>query len=77
MQMLRFFRPQGAARSGEKRPDLPGVSQPVPLTHREDDAQDGSGVTVVELSELEARAMCAREDIPVFWRRPGEQKRKA
>lgn len=27
------------------------------------------GITVSELSELEARALCAREDIPVFWPR--------
>ncbi|OUM02003.1 hypothetical protein [Variovorax sp. JS1663] len=74
--MLRFFRPKGAAGKGETRPDLPDVSQPVPLTHHED-VEDGSGLTVVELSEMEARAMCAREDIPIFWRRPGEHKRKA
>jgi hypothetical protein len=28
------------------------------------------GLTVSELSELEARALCAREGIAVFWPRP-------
>jgi hypothetical protein len=36
-----------------------------------------SGITVSELSELEARALCAREDIPVFWPRPNNDKRAA
>jgi hypothetical protein len=34
-------------------------------------------MTVTELSELETRAICAREDIPVFWRRAGKDKREA
>jgi hypothetical protein len=32
------------------------------------------GLSVTELSELEARTLCAREDIPVFWPRPGTEK---
>lgn len=71
--MLRYLRRKGAAKRGQKRPDLPEVSQPAPL-----DVQSledyGSAVTVTELSELEARALCAREDIPVFWRHPDKDK---
>jgi hypothetical protein len=35
------------------------------------DAADHLSVT--ELSELEARALCAREDIAVFWPRPDQE----
>jgi len=54
-------------------PDLPEVSQPVPL---ELPADLGKGMTVTELSELEARALCAREGVPVFWPSPGRRKDK-
>jgi hypothetical protein len=76
--MLPFLRRKPRA---PERPDpeLPAVSQPVPLhdpaaAHVHDPA---AGITVSELSELEARALCAREDIPVFWPRPGRDKRAA
>lgn len=39
-----------------------------------DDAADHLSVT--ELSELEARALCAREDIPVFWPRPDQEQHR-
>ncbi|WP_076998491.1 hypothetical protein [Variovorax sp. KK3] len=75
--MLFFFRRRGAAKKGEKRRDLPDVSQPAPLTRPpiEDDSAE-SGVTVTELSEMEARVLCAREDIPVFWSRPDKEKKE-
>lgn len=76
MRMIRFLRRKGAAKQGEKRPDLPEVSQPAPLTPPLHENWDSTGVTVTELSEMEARALCAREDIPVFWRRPGGDQRK-
>jgi hypothetical protein len=75
--MIRFLRRKGVAKQGEKRPYLPDVSQPVPLPHPPPEGQAGTGMTVTELSELEARAICAREDIPVFWRQPDKDKRKA
>ncbi|VTU36032.1 hypothetical protein H4CHR_03811 [Variovorax sp. PBS-H4] len=77
--MLRYFRKRRTARRGQRRSSLPDVSQPAPLSQPftlEDDS-DGSGMTVTELSELEARALCAREDIPIFWRAPDQDKRKA
>jgi len=37
---------------------------------------DSAGLTVTELSEMEARVLCAREDIPGFWRRPSGDQRK-
>ena len=33
-------------------------------------------LSVTELSELEARALCAREDIPVFWPRPDQERQR-
>jgi hypothetical protein len=54
--------------------DLPEVSQPMPLEdHAMPDAWESLSVT--ELSELEARALCAREDIAVFWPRPEAEHR--
>ena len=74
--MIRILRRKGAARQGEKRPDLPDASQPVPVSAPALEEWDGTGITVTELSELEARALCAREDIPVFWRVPDKERRK-
>ena len=55
-------------------PELPEVSQPAPLA---DPPVRGpaSGMSVRELTELEARALCAREGIPVFWPKPDRDKR--
>jgi hypothetical protein len=53
-------------------PELTDVGQPVRRPPARDPAD---GITVSELSELEARALCAREDIPVFWPRPNNDKR--
>ncbi|MDM0105028.1 hypothetical protein QTH97_08795 [Variovorax sp. J22R24] len=65
--LLRRRRPEHAD------PDLPAVSQPAPLA--EPPARSpNTGVTVSELSELEARAICAREGIAVFWPRPKRDK---
>ena len=55
-------------------PELPAVSQPAPLTDPPA-RTTASGTTVRELSALEARALCAREGIPVFWPRPDRDKR--
>ena len=33
-------------------------------------------LSVTELSELEARALCAREDMPVFWPRPDQERQR-
>jgi hypothetical protein len=52
----------------------PLVSQPGPL-ERAVPRNPTEGFTVSELSELEARALCAREDIPVFWPRPNQTRR--
>jgi hypothetical protein len=57
-------------------PELPDVSQPVPLSDPPT-CGPADGMTVSELSELEARALCAREGIPVFWPRPDRDKRAA
>jgi len=53
----------------------PLVSQPGPL-ERAVPRDLNQGFTVSELSELEARALCAREDIPVFWPRPNQANRR-
>ncbi len=36
-----------------------------------------AGISVTELSELEDCALCAREDIAVFWPRADSYKRRA
>jgi hypothetical protein len=55
-------------------PELPDVSQPMPLPAppRRRRAPEAD-IVVVELTELEARALCAREDIAVFWPRPPQK----
>jgi hypothetical protein len=72
--MLPFLRRNKASHPERVDPELPDVSEPVPLS---DPPTRGSaaGMTVSELSELEARALCAREGIPVFWPRPDRDKR--
>jgi len=57
--------------------ELPAVSQPAPLRDPPPRPDPAAGITVSELSELEARALCAREGIPVFWPRPNNDKRAA
>jgi len=49
-------------------PSRPHAQAPSAMLHPEvrDDLDDG--VAVSELSDLEARALCAREGIPFFWR---------
>lgn len=59
---------------GERAESL--VSQPAPL-ERAVPRDPSEGFTVSELSELEARALCAREDIPVFWPRPNQSNRRS
>ena len=49
--------------------DMSEVPQSVQLAKSRTRGQD-QAISVTELSELEARALCAREDIPVFWPRP-------
>jgi hypothetical protein len=55
-------------------PGLPEVSQPAPsdapTPRRVPPPEASAGLFVQELSEMEARALCAREGIPVFWPRP-------
>lgn len=41
--------------------------QPAAMPHPQTRAELDDGVTVSELSELEARALCAREGIAFFW----------
>jgi hypothetical protein len=59
-------------------PAIPGsqdVSQPMPLSNPPTKArrlpnalrEPADDITVSELSELEARALCTSEGIPVFW----------
>jgi hypothetical protein len=71
--MLPFLR-RRARRPERVEPELPEVSQPMPLSNSLS-RDPAAGMTVTELSELEARALCAREDIPVFWPRPDRKKR--
>jgi hypothetical protein len=72
--MIAFLRRKSAVRMDVPSVDLPEVSQPMPL---EDDAghDPRESLSVTELTELEARALCAREDIAVFWPRPDEEQR--
>jgi len=75
--MIAFLRRRSAARVDQPATDLPEVSQPMPLDNDDElftDAADHLSVT--ELSELEARALCAREDIPVFWPRPDQERQR-
>lgn len=74
--MIAFLRRKSATRVDQHATDLPEVSQPMPLDddHPLIDAADHLSVT--ELSELEARALCAREDIPVFWPRPDQENKR-
>jgi len=60
--------------------ELPEVSPPMPQPDPSPDPprprlRPETDFVVVELSELQARALCAREDIAVFWPRPGSHKR--
>ena len=41
--------------------------QPAAMPHPQTRADLEDGITVSELSELEARALCAREGIAFFW----------
>ena len=57
-------------------PGLPEVSQPFPSADAPAPARPripledrSEGLSVTELSELEASALCAREGIPFFWRK--------
>ncbi len=56
--------------------DLPDVSQPMPLAELAP-RSPFRGISVTELTELEARALCAREDIPVFWPRQNQRRHAA
>lgn len=68
----RHEQPQASAAEPAADPELPAVSQPMPLV----DPAVGK-IEVTELSELQARAVCAREDIPIFWPRRDRHKRAA
>ena len=70
-----LLRRKGAAAEGEVRDDMPDVSQPMPLAPARPAQATLAGLSVTELSELEARALCAREDISVFWPKPQQRKR--
>ena len=65
--MRKFF--QSRPREQESGPvqsvrlNPPSAAVPYPQARAELD----DGVTVSELSELEARVLCAREGIPFFW----------
>jgi hypothetical protein len=61
-----LFRRHGV---GPGHAELRAVDQPTPLSDPTASSSD-AGMTVNELSELEARALCAREGIAVFWPRP-------
>ena len=69
-RMRNFFqsrsRPQPSAPVQSGRP----APQAAATFHSQLRAEMDDGVTVSELSELEARALCAREGIPFFWREP-------
>jgi len=68
--MRNFF--QSRNREQAPRPLQPSrLNSPNTATlHPQTRADLDSGVTVSELSELEARTLCAREGIPFFWREP-------
>lgn len=68
--MRNFF--QSRRSEPAPKPVQPGrsTSQPSAMTHLQSRAELEEGVTVSELSELEARALCAREGIAFFWREP-------
>jgi hypothetical protein len=65
--MLNFFsyrpREQAVRPVQSSRPHLQGTAVP----HVQTRAELDDGVTVSELSELEAQALCAREGIALFW----------
>lgn len=67
--MRNFFQPRSRGQASSpvvhsSRPSSKADAFLQPQTRAEMD----DGVTVSELSELEARALCAREGIPFFWR---------
>lgn len=64
--MRNFF--QSRNRAQASRPVQPGRQQTAAMPHPEIRAELDDGITVSELSELEARALCVREGIPFFWR---------
>jgi hypothetical protein len=74
--MIAFLRRRSAARVDQSATDLPEVSQPMPLDDDEPHIDAVEQLSVTELSELEARALCAREDIPVFWPRPDQEQQR-
>lgn len=76
LSMIAFLRRKGAARVDQSPTDLPEVSQPMPLEDNEPYTEVADHLSVTELSELEARALCAREDIPVFWPRPDQEQQR-
>jgi len=65
--MRNFFpsrhREQAASPVQSSRPHLQATAMP----HFQTRAELDDGVTVSELSELEAQALCAREGIALFW----------
>jgi hypothetical protein len=71
--MIAFLRRKGAPRVDQLATDLPEVSQPMPLDNDAPLIDAADHLSVTELSELEARALCAREDIAVFWPRPDQE----
>ncbi|MBS0339565.1 MAG: hypothetical protein JSS56_03500 [Proteobacteria bacterium] len=69
--MRNFFQPRHREPVPSKpvQPTRPSSQTPV-MPHPQTRAELEEGVTVSELSELEARAICAREGIAFFWREP-------
>lgn len=66
--MRSFFQPR--TREQVARTTTPGRAnsqQAADIGHPTSRAELEEGVTVSELSELEARALCAREGIAFFW----------
>jgi hypothetical protein len=68
--MRNFF--QSRRSEPAPKPVQPGrpSSQSSAMPHLQTRAELEDGVMVSELSELEARALCAREGIACFWREP-------
>ncbi|MEJ8859868.1 hypothetical protein WKW79_35335 [Variovorax robiniae] len=79
--MRKFFqRPQARQSAPEptevSRPSPPPDIRPmrVGADNNKLAAPEFADTVVSELSDLEAHALCAREGIPVFWRREGHRR---
>lgn len=68
--MRNFFQPRRIEPAPKPAQPSRPASQATAVPHLQTRAELEDGVTVSELSELEARALCAREGIAFFWREP-------